>query len=80
MSNIAAAHAESGLMRTTVLCSERSTEHMTRVTFAGEDLHNFRFRGFDQWFRLAIPVGVDARFDNLPARGQRAWNRAPRWR
>lgn len=41
---------------------------MIRVTLGGGDLARFDFRGFDQWFRLAIPVSNSSRFDNLPNR------------
>ncbi len=68
MSNITVTHAESGLMRLAVARSERVTPHMVRVTLAGDDLRRFEYRGFDQWFRLAVPVDDGARFDNLPAR------------
>ncbi|NQX33631.1 siderophore-interacting protein [Herbiconiux sp. VKM Ac-2851] len=66
MSNIAVTHAESGLVRTAVVRSERVTPHMQRVTFGGGDLDRFRFRGFDQWFRLAVPVDDRTRFERLP--------------
>lgn len=68
MSNIAVTHADSGLVRCQVQRSERITPHMTRVTFGGQDLERFEYRGFDQWFRLAIPVDSHSRFDNLPAK------------
>lgn len=68
MSNIAVAHAPSGLIHTTVVRRERITPHMVRVTFGGGDLERFEFRGFDQWFRLAVPTHEGDRFDNLPER------------
>lgn len=55
-------------MRTRVLRRETITPHLTRVTFAGDDLKRFEYKGFDQWFRLAIPVRSDSRFDNLPSK------------
>jgi NADPH-dependent ferric siderophore reductase len=66
MSNITVTHAESGLVRATVLRSERVTPHMQRITLGGGDLERFRFRGFDQWFRLAVPVSDGTRFERLP--------------
>lgn len=68
MSNIAVTHADSGLVRCQVQRSERITPHVTRVTFGGQDLERFEYRGFDQWFRLAIPLDSHSRFDNLPAK------------
>jgi NADPH-dependent ferric siderophore reductase len=68
VSNITVTHAPSGLVRTRVVRSERVTPNMMRVTLGGGDLDRFAFRGFDQWVRLAVPVGEDTRFDNLPER------------
>lgn len=69
MSNIAVTHAPSGLVHATVVRSERVTPHMMRVTLGGGDLERFESLGFDQWFRLAVPVDpAHARFDNLPDR------------
>ncbi|MGO1183018.1 MAG: siderophore-interacting protein [Micrococcaceae bacterium] len=66
MSNITVTHANSGLVVTQVLRTERVTPHMTRVTFSGGQLDRFRFQGFDQWFRLAIPVSEDSHFERMP--------------
>ncbi len=68
MSNIAVTHADSGLVRASVVRTERVTPHVIRVTLGGGDLGRFLFQGFDQWFRLAIPVRGDERLDNLPQR------------
>ncbi len=68
MSNIQVMHAEHGLFRATVVRREQITPHMVRVTITGPDLANFVYQGFDQWFRLAVPVHDDDRFDNLPDR------------
>ena len=68
MSTITVTHAPSGLVHAHVARTERVTPHMVRVTLAGDDLRRFEYRGFDQWFRLAVPVDDHARFDNLPER------------
>lgn len=68
MTNIAVTHAPSGLVRATVVRREQVTPHMVRVTLAGGDLARYEFKGFDQWFRLAIPVHDGDRLDNLPTR------------
>ncbi len=68
MSNISVTHADSGLVLTSVKRTQRVTPHMIRVTFSGGDLDRFAYKGFDQWFRLAIPVHDGDRFDNLPSR------------
>lgn len=68
MSNIQVLHAESGLVHAEVARSERVTPNMVRVTLTGDDLRRFEYRGFDQWFRLALPVHDGDRFDNLPSK------------
>lgn len=68
MSNIVITHAESGLVRATVVRRRQVSPHVVRVTLGGEELSRYEYRGFDQWFRLAIPVHVGDRLDNLPGR------------
>jgi NADPH-dependent ferric siderophore reductase len=69
VSNITVTHATSGLIHAFVVRRDLVTPHMVRVTLGGDDLRRFTSRGFDQWFRLAVPVrGSDPRFDNLPDR------------
>ncbi|PRX96657.1 siderophore-interacting protein [Allonocardiopsis opalescens] len=66
--NIAVKHAPGGFVTAEVLRSEQISPHLVRVTVGGDDLARYTFQGFDQWFRLAIPVGGGTRFDNLPER------------
>ncbi|WP_333618172.1 siderophore-interacting protein [Dietzia sp.] len=68
MSNIAITQSELGFVRAHVLRSERISPHVMRVTLGGGDLEQFVYQGFDQWFRLAIPVHGDDRFENLPGK------------
>lgn len=68
MSNITVTHSDSGLVRAEVLRSEQVSPHIVRVTFGGGDLAGFEYKGFDQWFRMAIPVRSGDRLDNLPRR------------
>lgn len=68
MSNITISHAPSGLVHTAVMRTERISPHLVRVTFGGGELERFDYKGFDQWFRLAIPVHERDRLDNLPRR------------
>lgn len=68
MSNITVTHADSGLVLTNVARSQRISPHVQRLTLAGGDLDGFAYQGFDQWFRLAIPVHADDRLDNLPGK------------
>ena len=46
--------------------TERVTPHMVRVTLTGDDLRRFEYRGFDQWFRLAVPVDDHAGSTTCP--------------
>lgn len=39
-----------------VLRREQLSPHFVRVTLGGGDVARFRYMGFDQWFRLFIPV------------------------
>ncbi|WBU37422.1 siderophore-interacting protein [Homoserinibacter sp. YIM 151385] len=68
MSNIAVTHAPSGLVRATVLRTERVTPNMVRVTIGGDDLGRYEYQGFDQWFRLALPVDQSTSFEGMPQR------------
>jgi len=68
MSNITVTHSESGLVRAEVVRRERVTPNMVRVTLGGADLRRFDYRGFDQWFRLALPVSDDADLARMPQR------------
>ncbi|MDF9716122.1 siderophore-interacting protein [Nocardioides sp. ChNu-99] len=59
--------ADTELILLEVLRSERVTPHMTRVTLGGRDAARFVPRGFDQWFRLFIPVG-EASVRRMPSK------------
>lgn len=43
-----------------VLRSQRISPHFVRVTLGEGDIEQFRYLGFDQWFRLFIPVSDDS--------------------
>jgi NADPH-dependent ferric siderophore reductase len=43
-----------------VVRREQLSPHFVRVTLGGGDIERFRFMGFDQWFRLFIPVAKDS--------------------
>ena len=68
MTNITITHAPSGLVHAEVLRSARISPNFVRVTLGGGDLHKFEFKGFDQWFRLGIPVPDGISLDKLPDR------------
>lgn len=66
MSNIEITHTEAGVIRASVVRSERISPNFVRVTIGGDDLHRYEYRGFDQWFRLALPVDDGAGLDRMP--------------
>lgn len=49
-----------GALTLEVLRQERISPSFCRVTLGGVDLDRFRYLGFDQWFRLFIPVSPAA--------------------
>jgi NADPH-dependent ferric siderophore reductase len=51
-----------------VLRSERLSRSFVRVTLGGGDIARFVPLGFDQWFRLFIPVGDESALERLPAK------------
>lgn len=66
--NIAVSHADTGLVSAEVLRAERISPHFVRLTLGGGGLLDRRALGFDQWFRLALPVSDETRFDRLSDR------------
>ncbi|HEY0248621.1 MAG TPA: siderophore-interacting protein [Gryllotalpicola sp.] len=74
------------LYRAEVLRAQRVSPHLVRVTFTGDDLGALSRRGFEQWFRLFLPVRT-ARATSTrcqsnsasPVRGPSAPIRANRW-
>lgn len=59
------------LLRLTVQRTERVSPHWLRVTLGGGDIDRFRPMGFDQWFRLFIPVHGEAGLERVPAKANR---------
>lgn len=59
------------LIPLTVLRSERLSAHWIRVTLGGGEIDKFRPMGFDQWFRLFLPIGGDAGLDRVPAKANK---------
>ena len=60
------AHQE--LLHLRVLRTERLAPHWMRVTLGGGDVDRFTARGFDQWFRLFLPIGGEAGLERIPAK------------
>ncbi len=55
------------LLTLEVLRSERLSKSFSRVTLGRGDIGEFRYMGFDQWFRLFIPVS-EGSLARLPAK------------
>ncbi|WP_194421415.1 siderophore-interacting protein [Microbacterium abyssi] len=54
-----------------VLRAERLAPHWMRVTLGGGGIEKFRPMGFDQWFRLFIPVTGAAGLERVPAKAHK---------
>ena len=54
-----------------VLRTERLSPHWLRVTLGGGEIGRFRPMGYDQWFRLFLPLGGDEGLDRLPAKANK---------
>jgi NADPH-dependent ferric siderophore reductase len=57
--------AHSELLTLRVLRRHNLSPHFTRVTLGGGDISRFTYMGYDQWFRLFIPV-ADNTLSRLP--------------
>lgn len=60
-----------GLVHLTVLRTERLSPHWMRVTLGGGEISQFRPMGFDQWFRIFLPLGGDEGLERLPAKANK---------
>ncbi len=60
--------ASADLIRLTVLRTERLAPHWIRVTLGGGEVERFTPMGFDQWFRLFLPIGGEAGLERVPAK------------
>ncbi|KAA9089401.1 siderophore-interacting protein [Microbacterium radiodurans] len=60
--------ASAGLLHLRVVRAERIAPHWMRVTLGGGDVGGFVPLGYDQWFRIFLPVGGDAGLDRVPAK------------
>jgi len=59
------------LLHLTVLRTERLSPHWMRITLGGGDIDRFHPLGFDQWFRIFLPVGGDEGLERIPAKANR---------
>lgn len=63
--------ASQELLHLTVVRTERLSPHWMRVTLGGGDINNFVYLGFDQWFRLFLPVSGEAGLQRIPAKANK---------
>ena len=54
-----------------VLRTEPLAPHWVRVTLGGGEIAKFRPMGYDQWFRLFIPVTGDSGLERVPAKAHK---------
>ncbi|MGH3691407.1 MAG: siderophore-interacting protein [Microbacterium sp.] len=59
------------LIHLVVLRTEQLSAHWIRVTLGDGEIEKFRPMGFDQWFRLFLPIGGDAGLDRVPAKANK---------
>lgn len=59
------------LLHLRVLRTERLSEHWMRVTLGEGEIDGFVPLGYDQWFRLFLPVGGDEGLERLPAKANK---------
>lgn len=59
------------LLHLTVVRTERLSEHWMRITLGGGDIARFRPMGFDQWFRIFLPLGGDEGLERIPAKANK---------
>ncbi|MDQ0726956.1 siderophore-interacting protein [Microbacterium sp. W4I20] len=61
----------SELIHLTVQRTEHLSAHWIRVTLGGGEIEKFRPMGFDQWFRLFLPIGGDAGLERVPVKANK---------
>lgn len=59
------------LVHVHVLHTERLSPHWVRITLGGGEIDRFRPMGYDQWFRIFLPLGGDEGLDRLPAKANK---------
>ncbi len=59
------------LIHLTVLRRERLAPHWMRVTLGGGEIDAFRPMGYDQWFRIFLPVSGEQALERIPAKANK---------
>jgi len=60
--------ASAELIHLTVLRTQRLTSGWMRVTLGGGEIERFTPMGYDQWFRLFLPLGGEEGLERVPAK------------
>ena len=60
--------ASAELIHLTVLRTQRLTRGWMRVTLGGGEIERFTPMGYDQWFRLFLPLGGEEGLERVPAK------------
>ena len=63
--------ANQDLLHLTVLRTERLSPHWMRITLGGGEIDRFNPMGFDQWFRIFLPLGGDEGLERIPAKAHK---------
>jgi len=63
--------ASQELLHLTVLRTRRLGPHWMRITLGGGDIARFTPLGFDQWFRIFLPLGGDEGLERIPPKANR---------
>lgn len=63
--------ASQELLHLQVLRTERLAPHWMRVTLGSGDIDRFSPMGFDQWFRIFLPLGGDEGLERIPAKANK---------
>ncbi|MCT9819274.1 siderophore-interacting protein [Microbacterium sp. W1N] len=59
------------LLHLQVLRSRQLSPHWMRVTLGGGEIDRFEAMGFDQWFRIFLPLGGDEGLERIPAKANK---------
>ncbi|HYP73095.1 MAG TPA: siderophore-interacting protein [Microbacterium sp.] len=63
--------ASQDLIRLEVLRTERLGAHWVRITLGGGEIDSFTPLGYDQWFRIFLPLGGDDGLERIPAKANK---------
>jgi len=63
--------ASQDLLHLRVLRTERLSPHWMRITLGGGDIDRFTPMGYDQWFRIFLPLGGDEGLERIPAKANK---------